>query len=110
MLMASHEVHKVGHIERVLAYYAELPFVLIGDSGQHDPEIYLRVVKAHPGRIRAAFIRDVTPDVRDQAVARISEETAAAGSEMLYIRDSDEAMRHALRLGLISSTEEVRPK
>jgi len=102
LLMASHEQHKLANIETLLDYYPDLPFLLIGDSGQHDPEIYLRIMQSHPGRVRAAFIRDVTPDARDQAVARIIDEAEIAGGEMIYVRDSASAMAHARRLGLIS--------
>ena len=86
----------------MMRLYDRMPFVLIGDSGQRDPEIYLNVIQSKPGRIRAAFIRDVTPDLRDHAVARILEQSNAAGVEMLYVRDSPEAMEHARRLGLLS--------
>lgn len=74
-----------------------------GDSGQHDPEIYLRVIQAHPERILAAFIRDVTPNLRDRGVAKIVEESNAAGVEMVYVRDSDEALEHARRKGLLAA-------
>ncbi len=43
--------------------------MLIGDSGQHDPEIYADVVERWPDRIAAIYIRDVTSDAdRDRAV------------------------------------------
>ena len=77
-------------------------FVLIGDSGQKDPEIYLRVIQLHAPRVIAAFIRDVTGDVRDEAVARIIEEAHTAGVEMIYVRDSTHALEEARRLGLAS--------
>jgi phosphatidate phosphatase APP1 len=101
-LMAAHEEHKLAQIQVLLDYYADLRFVLIGDSGQHDPEIYLRVIQSHPQRVVAAFIRDVTPDVRDQGVARIVEEAKNAGVEMLYVKDSHDALAHVQRLGLLS--------
>jgi phosphatidate phosphatase APP1 len=100
-LLASHIEHKLAQIETLVDYYPDLRFVLIGDSGQHDPEIYLRVIQTHPHRIAAAFIRDVSHDLRDQAVARIISESNAAGVEMLYVRDSAEAMEHARRLELV---------
>lgn len=96
----SHETHKLEQINTLLDFYPELPFVLIGDSGQHDPEIYLRVIQSHPGRVRAAFIRDVTPDLRDQSVALLIAEAKTAGVEMLYVRDSNEALEHARRIGI----------
>jgi phosphatidate phosphatase APP1 len=100
LIMTSHETHKLAQIHPILDLYPQLRFVLIGDSGQHDPEIYLRVIQANPQRIAAAFIRDVTADLRDRAVARILEQSNAAGVEMLYVRDSAEALTHAKRLGL----------
>lgn len=33
--------------------HPKLPFVLIGDSGERDPEIYADIVKRFPGRVRA---------------------------------------------------------
>jgi phosphatidate phosphatase APP1 len=100
LIHAEHDVHKLAEIARLIEYYHGLPFVLFGDSGQRDPEIYLQAIQAHPGRVRAAFIRDVTHDVRDKAVTAIVESAKAAGVEMLYIRDSNEAATHAERLGL----------
>jgi phosphatidate phosphatase APP1 len=102
LILASHTDHKLAQVQTLVDYYPELKFILIGDSGQHDPEIYLRVIQTHPGRILAAFIRDVTPDVRDRAVAAIIEESKSAGVEMIYVRDSADALSHARRLGLVS--------
>jgi phosphatidate phosphatase APP1 len=45
--------HKTTAIQRLLDAYGPLPFVLIGDSGQHDPEIYHDVAAANPGRVLA---------------------------------------------------------
>jgi phosphatidate phosphatase APP1 len=103
LLTRAHETHKMEQIDAVLDFYPDLPFLLIGDSGQHDPEIYLRVIQSRPGRVRVAIIRDVTPDIRDQSVARIIAEAKALGVEMVYVRDSGEALEHARRLGLTTA-------
>jgi phosphatidate phosphatase APP1 len=99
-ILAAHTEHKLAQIATLVEYYPDLKFVLIGDSGQHDPEIYLQVIQSHPGRILAAFIRDVTPDLRDKGVAEIIKQSNAAGVEMLYVSDSAQAIEHARRLGL----------
>ena len=39
--------------------YPKLPFILIGDSGEKDPEIYRQVVREYPGRILAIYIRRI---------------------------------------------------
>jgi phosphatidate phosphatase APP1 len=53
-----------GYKEPVLARLAERfpqPFVLVGDSGERDPEIYASFARAHPGRVLAAYLRQATP-------------------------------------------------
>jgi len=47
-------------LERILRDFPERKFVLVGDSGEADLEVYTDVVLAHPGRILAIYIRDVT--------------------------------------------------
>ena len=42
--------HKRKAIEEILATYPKLKFILSGDSGEEDPEIYSAVVHRHPDR------------------------------------------------------------
>src|SRR5690606_9495637 len=57
-------IKEKGHGEKrekaldVLDSLPQLPFVLIGDSGQEDPAIYAEVACMRPGRILAIYIRD----------------------------------------------------
>ncbi len=97
-----HERHKLGIIRTLLATYPGLPFVLIGDSGEKDPEIYRQIVLEHPGRIRAIYIRDVTTKERDAAVHAIAAELRTLGVEMLLTVRTAEAAEHAARTGLIA--------
>ncbi|KAI9930552.1 hypothetical protein AWENTII_007488 [Aspergillus wentii] len=54
---------KKGSLERILRDFPERKFILIGDSGEADLEVYTDIVLANPGRILGIFIRDVTtPD------------------------------------------------
>jgi len=54
-----------GYKEPVLARLVERfpgnPLVLVGDSGEHDPEIFAAFMKAHPGRVLRAYVRQATP-------------------------------------------------
>ena len=54
-------------IERLLAAYPKRVFILIGDSGEHDPEIYGEIARRHPDRIRHIYIRTVTPETAQDA-------------------------------------------
>lgn len=51
---------KKGTLERILSDFPERRFVLAGDSGEADLELYTDIVLANPGRILGVFIRDVT--------------------------------------------------
>jgi phosphatidate phosphatase APP1 len=93
---------KLTRIRRLLETYPSLPFVLIGDSGQEDPEVYGTIVREHPGRIRAVYIRDVTGPRRDQEVQAQLEHLRALGVPALAVQDTCQAARHAVEQALIS--------
>ena len=97
----SHHTHKLAMIRKVLDVNPLLPFVLIGDSGQQDPEIYSQVVRENPGRIRAIYIRDVTPETRDASVRELISTTETFKVPMLLVEDTVAAAEHAASLGLI---------
>jgi phosphatidate phosphatase APP1 len=96
------EEHKEDLIRHMLAFYPDKPFVLVGDSGQLDPEVYARIVASHPGRVLTVMIRDVTDSARRAAgIAHLAEAVIASGSRLLLARDSLAMARHAVELGLI---------
>ena len=96
-----HHIHKLAMIRKVLDVNPTLPFVLVGDSGQQDPEIYAQVVRENPGRIKAIYIRDVTPESRDESVRVLIQTTEAHNVPMLLVEDTVAAAEHAVTLGLI---------
>lgn len=102
MLPTGHGEHKLGAIRQILDCYASLPFILMGDSGQEDPEIYRDVVRLYGGRVHAVFIRDVTGDaVRRRTIGELAEEVRRAGSVLLLSDDTAAAARHAALNGWI---------
>lgn len=101
-LQSSHGDHKLAQIERVMQMYPEMPFLLIGDSGQHDPEIYLQAIKDFPNRVLAVYIRDVSENERDASVHRVVAEAKELGVQMVFVRDTMEAGKHAVAQGFIS--------
>lgn len=58
-VIGGHGGHKLSRLRELLRLYPHLPFVLIGDSGEEDPELYTRIVHEFPQRILAVYIRDV---------------------------------------------------
>ena len=59
-LFTKPEVYKPTVIEPLLKRFPERRFILVGDSGERDPEIYGALARKFPGQVRRIFIRDVT--------------------------------------------------
>ncbi|MGI9331670.1 MAG: phosphatidate phosphatase App1 family protein [Gammaproteobacteria bacterium] len=51
--------HKLHEIRTLLGHFPERSFILIGDSGEHDPEIYRRVRSEFPQQVEEVVIRDI---------------------------------------------------
>jgi phosphatidate phosphatase APP1 len=99
-----HQSHKLNSIETVLNTYPHLPFVLIGDSGEQDPEIYRQVVKKYPQRIRVIYIRSInTKEERIAAIDRLVAEIAEIGCQLVLVPDTVFAATHAAAEKLIST-------
>lgn len=97
----SHQAHKRVHIDEILRVHPDLKFILVGDSGQHDPEIYAGVVRDNPGRILAIYIREVRLDPGDRRVESITD-TWSDDVPFVLAADSAAVAEHAASLGLIS--------
>lgn len=91
---------KHDRIREVLDLHPDLSFVLLGDSGEHDPEIYADIVREHPGRILAVYIREVRLDPGDGRVEKVSD---AWGPDVPFVlaADTDVVRTHATGLGLL---------
>jgi phosphatidate phosphatase APP1 len=63
--------HKQFEIARIMRRFPGRRFVLIGDSGEHDPEVYRRVKEEFGAQVQEIIIRDVT-NARTLKPARLS--------------------------------------
>ena len=97
--------HKLDKIQLLLNTYPGLKFVLIGDSGQQDAELYAEAVKVNPGRIKAVFIRNVSDPLRAREVESLYMRLNATNTPMFLVDDSLEAARSAEQLGLINKND-----
>jgi phosphatidate phosphatase APP1 len=110
-LKKGHEGYKIGRVTRLLELYPDLPFVLVGDSGQRDPEVYHHIAERYPDRIRAIYIREIEPGnrtARDRGVRDLARETEAFGVPMRLVADTLAAAEHAAELGLIGEAALAR--
>jgi len=54
------ERKKRGVLAELLRNYPRRRFLLVGDSGQKDPELYAELARAHPDQVQRVLIRDIT--------------------------------------------------
>jgi len=52
--------HKAASIDLLMEWFGEVRWLLVGDDGQHDPQIYADAVQRWPDRVAAVAIRQVT--------------------------------------------------
>lgn len=90
---------KQKEILNLLDTYPNLPFILIGDSGEHDPDIYVEIAEAFPDRILAIYLRSVNHTKKMVRVRGLFEKYETV--PVLLVDKSEDAIHHARSLGLI---------
>jgi phosphatidate phosphatase APP1 len=58
-VFSSPDRYKLRSVEPLLLQLPRRHFVLVGDSGQKDPEVFGDLARRYPGQVRRIFIRDV---------------------------------------------------
>ncbi len=97
------EEHKRTLIRQVLADHPGVAVVLVGDTGQIDPEIYAAVATEAPDRVRAVYVRRTAGigAARAAEVDALAARVSATGVPMLAVDDSTRIAEHAASLGLL---------
>ena len=98
-LLGSQEATKLRAIEPILATFPGRRFILIGDSGEQDPEIFGKVAREHPDQIAAICIRNVTDEAAQSDRFRAAFQGIAPGLWMLFRQptECESRMRELLR-------------
>ncbi|GAA1869940.1 App1 family protein [Myceligenerans crystallogenes] len=103
--------HKDACLARLMREFPRTRWLLVGDDGQHDPEIYARATRRRPGRVAAVAIRELT--TAQQVLASGATTPAAtraqgdrASGEVPYVGAGD---GFALADGLAARAPEVLP-
>ncbi|MBX2929410.1 MAG: DUF2183 domain-containing protein [Saprospiraceae bacterium] len=100
--------HKQESIALILDLYADLPFILIGDSGERDTDIYMEIAHRYPGRILGIFIRDVEIPGRARRIRQLIAD--AEGEPIVHIiKNYREATRFARESGWIAGPPPSAP-
>ncbi|SHN33826.1 Phosphatidate phosphatase APP1 [Cyclobacterium lianum] len=84
--------HKLEKIRFLMDFFPQQRFLLIGDSGQHDPELYAEIVREFPGRVEAVYIRRVGK--KDPEREKVLNELLSP-NQVAWVKTTAEAMQHA---------------
>tara|TARA_R110002050_G_scaffold179118_3_gene312395 strand:- start:34604 stop:35605 length:1002 start_codon:yes stop_codon:yes gene_type:complete len=96
---AGDKPQKQLEILNILETYPRLPFILIGDSGEHDADIYKEIAELYPDRISAIYLRSVNHRKRMIRVKSLFENYTT--TPVLFVENSEQAVRHAKQMGFI---------
>lgn len=91
--------HKAVNLRRLAAEFPRIRWLLIGDDGQHDDEIYTRFAIEQPGHVAAVAIRRLSPTEAVLAGGRTVVDDHSAAN-VPWVTDSDGA-------GLLERLEDV---
>ena len=110
MLAVNNRDYKLDMISKILDCFPDLDFILIGDSGEEDPEIYTQIVQEYTRRILGVYIRDVRQDkTRADQIEQLAAQVKTSGSVLLLAEDAFKMARHAAELGWIDSASVAQP-
>ncbi|MBT8184910.1 MAG: DUF2183 domain-containing protein [Eudoraea sp.] len=90
---------KHKEILNILKTYPDMGFILIGDSGERDADIYMEISRTHPGRIKAIYIRGVKSSRKTARVKELIKNHKSTPA--LLVEKSAEAIEHARKLGFV---------
>ncbi|EPX77486.1 phosphatase domain-containing protein [Litoreibacter arenae] len=85
-ITGTHGDHKGGSIDTILAANPDLPVILMGDTGQHDAQVYLDAITRHRDRIHAVVLREPGPGP-DPEVKAVMDRIATTGVPLLHAPD-----------------------
>jgi phosphatidate phosphatase APP1 len=104
-LFRSGRQHKRENLARLARDFPRMKWLLIGDDGQHDEELYGEFARAHPDNVAAVCIRQLSPGQAVFAGGRSSHEggSAPGDARWLYAPDGAGLSEQLSELGLLPS-------
>lgn len=82
--LSSAEEFKVATLSVLLQRFPERRFILVGDSGEKDPEVYGTVARRYPEQVAAIYIRNVTGETADGPRMQSAFATISADHWLLF--------------------------
>ncbi|MET4053196.1 phosphatidate phosphatase APP1 [Frigoribacterium sp. PvP054] len=90
-IFRSGRLHKQESLRRLAEEFPELKWLLVGDDGQHDEELYGTFLHDHPQNVAAVAIRQLSPSEAVLAGGRSSRSEHAGGSDVAWVSAPDGA-------------------
>ncbi|MCB1274426.1 MAG: DUF2183 domain-containing protein [Leucobacter sp.] len=84
--------HKLRELDRLAREFPEVRWLLIGDDGQHDEQLYDDFASRHPGNVAAIAIRQLSPGQAVLAGGRAAPRGQAHTSDVPRVYGSDGAI------------------
>ncbi|PJJ63393.1 App1 family protein [Compostimonas suwonensis] len=99
-MFRSGRLHKEQSLRRLADEFPDIRWLLIGDDGQHDEEIYGQFARERPEAVAAVAIRQLSPGEAVLAGGRSKAEAHDSGVPWVYAPDgaglSDQLTEHGL--------------
>lgn len=105
--------HKHKSLARLADEFPDMRWLLFGDDGQHDEEIYGEFVRKYPDRVAAVCIRQLSPGqaVLAGSAARSHNRPSDSSVPWLYSPDGAEFADDLERLGILEpSAQSAQPE
>ena len=83
--------HKHASLDRLAKEFPHMRWLLVGDDGQHDEELYGRFLHEHPDSVAAVAIRQLSPSEAVLAGGRSTRSEHAQGSDTPWVSAPDGA-------------------
>ena len=96
VFLSGHTRHKLKYIQIILDMYPAMPFILIGDNGQDDPEVYAQIDQQYPDRIMAIYFREVDKSTeRSGEIQSLLDKCPETRSKTIFADDILQMASHA---------------
>jgi phosphatidate phosphatase APP1 len=93
--------HKRRELERLASEFPTMRWLLVGDDGQHDPELYAEFAQKHPDNVAAVAIRQLTTGQAVLAGGRSDPERHPSGVPWVSAPDGAGLSARLTELGLL---------
>jgi phosphatidate phosphatase APP1 len=100
----SGKVHKLTNLRRLAQEFPHIRWLLVGDDGQHDDEIYTTFTREHPDNVVAVALRRLSPAEAVLAGGRtVVDDHSAAGVPWVSESDGAGLLERLESVGVIES-------